>query len=481
MLPKGPTTEPHALEAENQVLGSILLDPSLIDKLEKSLKPSQFHDDNCRLVYQSMLELNRRGIEITPVAVRTYNKDCTEKIYELVDSTATSSGLEHYISIIEGRALQRNLMSFGQQMAEMAAVTDDPHEMQRVAVEALAKMNGQLSGGDRRIIQSSNLMSALWEKDVKQPAAIVGNGVIREGSFVLLYGRPGMGKTWLAAQLALAVASGKPWLGMPTEQRRVALVEMELTDYYLKERIIQLTATMDPEERQMTLGNIEYLAKPDFKGVIDLMDRSARDGLITWIMEHKIGVLILDAMSRMHFARENDAQEMGQVLANIEYIRDHTGCSIVAIHHEPKESGKEEKVSDLDAARGSSRFQSDPQTMMRLKLFQGRIVLAFPKMNLGPEMGDIYLERDATGGFVVIPPPKDPAVMRSLNAAKVEAALLEAGPSGTTAPALAERLGMTAKPVKRHLDQVGVRVGKKYFHQSFVDVQQTLPQAEEEA
>jgi len=450
------------------------------------------------MLYETLIDIVDSGLPLQDEII--YDRLNQTKIFDQIGGSARVTMLRRldtepeeattHARIIADRALQREIMVVGNKLNREGA-TADPHELIHETLETMARMNGKIGNvGDLRILQSSVTGEQLVATDIRRPESIVGDGVVTENSFFLLYGRPGLGKTWLMLQLAISVALGKDWLGLPTRKSRVGIIEMEMHTYYLKERLEALLLHFPNEDdRREALKNIDIICRPNYSGIIDLSQDSTRNGITSWIRDRGIELALMDALSRLHYARETDAQEMGKVLGNIEQIRDETRVGIGSLHHEPKgpSEGKKE-LSDIDAARGSSRLQSDPHTMMRLKVVRQRLCLVFPKMNLGPEVEPIWLEKMDTGGVKLCEAPADMVAVAEQNRERIRFHL-EKCDYNTTIDALAEAVSMSTRTVRRHLKAMGLSVTRDGLVQSLfppgdsspIPKQERAPRSEEGA
>jgi hypothetical protein len=284
----------------------------------------------------------------------------------------------------------------------------------------------------------------LLDERIERPRSLLGDGVLTAGGFAVLYGAPGLGKTWLALGLARALVRGEPWLGLPTDPAgsRVGVVQLELPMWHMQQRLKALGIGEHPRDE-----NLFVVARPRFAGVVDLFNDPAEiDRLRRWIAARRLDALILDALSRCHTANENDAQEMGRVLSQLDRLRHETGCAIESIHHERKVQANG-TASDLDALRGTSRFQSDPTLLVRVKPAGNLRCVTFAKVSFGPEPQDIYLGASESGAPVVVPAP---SAVKDANRERVRAAVVAAGRPISCAE-VSELCGLGQSAARDHL------------------------------
>lgn len=168
----------------------------------------------------------------------------------------------------------------------------------------------------------------------------------------ILIGSGGVGKSWLALQLALAVASSgsADLLSMSAlAGGRVLYVGLEDTKGILLHRLRALGLRLSQDQHERVR---ESLHTKSLTGrLIDLIDSRCRDALT----KHAEGMrlLIIDTLSRAHQADENSNGDMARLLNALERICARAGCAVLLVHHMRK-GGAGETGPAQHAARGAS-------------------------------------------------------------------------------------------------------------------------------
>lgn len=246
-------------------------------------------------------------------------------------------------------------------------------------------------------------LSDLLHHPPPAPPSLVGSGLLFPGSFMLLAGQPGYGKSWVALDLALAATLGQPWLDHPAltipRPLRVGLVSMEMPAHFLAQRF---TALLDQRgilhPAQLTTPGPWLMPIPPGSHV--RLDADGPATLRQFIDEHQLELLLLDPFSRFHLSDENDAEAIGTILGEIDTLRTTTDCAIVLVHHSRKPGPQARGDDELFAVRGSSRLLSDPQTIFLLTKIKQQPTLKLVKSNFAPPLDPIPLNRLDHGGFV---------------------------------------------------------------------------------
>lgn len=375
--------------------------------------PDIFNDPACKLIASVMHE----GV----VA-------CLDKAGEChVVADIFDAGCGPFDSIITAKKLAKEWRQ-RQAQQELLGISDtiadgrDPVSALREVAEKLARQNTEGS----RIDHAKQEIDNLLEYDIPVPPSVLGNRLLEEGGFGVLYGKPGMRKSWLALQLLHSVRHGTEWLGIPTSPVPCAFISLELGSFDLQDRLRKICYGSNGSGLPTFL-----VARPSLVGAIDLLDLTHALDLESFIRSNHLKLLVIDPLSRAHSADENDAQDFSKVLGTIDSIRHATGCAILLVHHERKSQGDKD-IDDMDALRGSSRLQSDPTLLMRLLEYHGVLSLRFPKVNLGMAPDEIFLRKTAEGPLVTCPKPKDSATRADENRAMLLAFLDSKGDQGAS-------------------------------------------------
>jgi hypothetical protein len=188
--------------------------------------------------------------------------------------------------------------------------------------------------------------------ETPQPVAWLVEKILPENSLVLVYGAPGVGKSMVVMDMAVAVAAGTPWLpsqvegktsfpGYATQQAGILWIDLDQGSEILLERIGAMRRGIGG---RMAKIDVRYPPKG-----LDLSDTGHLDDLVLRIRMSGSRLVVIDTFGRLiGDIDENDAQ-VDRILAGLRQVVQETGVTIILIHHSNK--GNENGVA---RARGST-------------------------------------------------------------------------------------------------------------------------------
>jgi hypothetical protein len=160
------------------------------------------------------------------------------------------------------------------------------------------------------------------KQDIPPPSWIV-EKFIPDESITIISALPGQFKTWLAFDIAIQVALGKPLFDQfETKQTKVLIIDEESGPGRLRKRLQMLGATDDTP--------IAVASYTGFK----LTEESA-NWLIAYCKAQDIGLIVFDSLTRLHNADENTAKEMSVVMGDFKRLAQ-AGLAVLLIHHNRK-------------------------------------------------------------------------------------------------------------------------------------------------
>jgi replicative DNA helicase len=162
----------------------------------------------------------------------------------------------------------------------------------------------------------------------------------------LIAGNPGVGKTWLALDMLIAVASGQLCLRKyPVKQAPVLLMEEEASELNLSRRLHSMARARGLKDTDLT--NLFLVTRQFAK-----MPRDTKE-LYHFIVSEGISLVVFDSLRRFHSADENSSSEMQAVLDSFGTLNAMSGASIILIHHLSKANEMHSKPL-FERLRGSS-------------------------------------------------------------------------------------------------------------------------------
>jgi replicative DNA helicase len=243
------TSLPHSEESERAVLAGVLLDPAVFPTISGRLLPEDFYSDKNRSVYAAMLQLQSAESAIDMRTVQAQLEQ--EKRLEVVGGVAYLASLDldlpdlgrldSYIEIVKERSVRRQLI------AACSEITRDCLDGGLVAQEALGRAEQHILGlGEEAIQRGFVAVGQIFRETIEDLEERPASGMIgvpsgftdfdamtrglNPANLIIVAGRPGMGKTSLALNIAQHVAI--------RENQAVGIFSLEMSQQELALRII---------------------------------------------------------------------------------------------------------------------------------------------------------------------------------------------------------------------------------------------------
>lgn len=264
-MPEGTGEElrpiPKNKEAEQVVLGCALLEPAqTLPMLVGLLKPEHFYFPAHQEIYRAILSLYERGKLPDMITVANHLEEVGRLdrvggrtyLAELVSRVPTVAALEHYAEIVRTKALRRALIQGGGRIMELGYREDLPLDQVLDRAEGVIFEIAQSETSRDYVLLKDILyehLEALEEihKDPKrQPVSAISTGFaefdaytggFHPAEFIVIAGRPGMGKTSFALSLVRNVAV--------QQRRKVGFFSLEMTKEQVLERLLCAEAQVD--------------------------------------------------------------------------------------------------------------------------------------------------------------------------------------------------------------------------------------------
>ena len=253
---------PYSAQAEQAVVGSILIDPSCVPAVMEKLRADEFYGKLNRDIYETVYHMFAYGITVDPVTVlnqmRTrgvYQDNCEQYLAEVMRMTPTAANVLEYAAIVRDRALLRRL---GEAADEINSMVYEGSGEADAALEAAerkiyALRQGRNVGGlvpVSSVVQTVfDQMSEAADSGKKFPGISTGLSDLdrmilglNKSELILIAARPGMGKTSIALNMALYAGLN---LG-----KTVAIFSLEMSREQLVSRLLSRAALIPSQNLQ---------------------------------------------------------------------------------------------------------------------------------------------------------------------------------------------------------------------------------------
>ena len=391
---------PHSIEAEQSVLGGLLLDNAAWDRIGDLVTDGDFYRDEHRRIYRQIRSLLEKGKPADVVTVAEALDAAGESEHtgglaylgELANNTPSAANIRRYAEIVRERAILRQLVAAADEIAGNA-LNPLGRDAKTLLDEAEAKVFEIAEKGARvsdGFVHINPLLTQVVERiqelhDRDNPSDITGvptgfldldqkTSGLQAGDLIVVAGRPSMGKTAFALNIAENVALHA---GLP-----VGVFSMEMGGTQLAMRMMASIGRLDSHRVRtgrlndeewsnlsMALGKLHeapiYIDETGGLNPVDLRARARR----LHRQCGKLGLIVIDYIQLMSSARQNEnrATEVSEISRSIKSLAKELQVPIIALSQLSRKveerNDKRPMMSDL---RESGAIEQDADVIMML-------------------------------------------------------------------------------------------------------------------
>ena len=335
---------PNSLEAEQSVVGSMIMDKQAIITAGEMLVADDFYHNQYGVMFQTMVDMNNEGrpVDIVTLQERLKEKNVSAEVYslefirDLLAAVPTSANIRQYAGIVKDKSILRNIIRVNDSIAnDCYAGTQKTEDIladteKKIFDLVKNKGNQEYKPIDKVVLEALDKISSA----AKNRGAVTGvptgfkdlDGYLsglQPSDFVLVAARPSMGKTAFVLNVAENVAIKQ---GITT-----AIFSLEMSNVQLVNRMLSLESTVDADK--LRKGRLD---SSDWGKLIEGADSIAKSHLI---IDDTPGISISELRSKCRkYKMEND---LGLVI--IDYLQLMSGSG-------RRSDNRQQEISDISRA-----------------------------------------------------------------------------------------------------------------------------------
>ena len=197
-------------------------------------------------------------------------------------------------------------------------------------------------------------LSSVWGKQIHLTPPLIDN-VLRQGHKMMLSGTSKAGKTFALMQLAVAVATGRPWFGFSCRKGKPLYINLELDEMSCIARFKKIGAAL-----KLKTEDVENIIIWNLRGYAVAFEKIAPK-IAELVKTYALDLVIIDPIYKVFSGSEND-QETVAVFCNSMDLIAQAGASVVYCHHHSK--GIQGNKDPMDRASGSGVFARDADALL---------------------------------------------------------------------------------------------------------------------
>ncbi len=394
-------TPPHSIEAEQMILGGLLLGEDAYVHIAGFLFEAHFYRKEHQIIYHHIMKLtasnrNVDAITLTDSLALTNELDYVggiDYINSLVEATASSSNIMSYAEIVRERYILRELIKASNEISENA-YSPGGRDIELILDESEQRIFQikDLNMANKQFTDFRELLNRVIERTIQMSERKDKNGItgiathfteldkytsgLQPGELIIVAGRPGMGKTSFALNLGENIAL--------KNKLPVVIFTLEMTGEQLAQRLLSSTAMVDQssiKRGDLTYEEMDklYLAMDGLRNApifiaetpgINVLDLRARSRRIH-DKEGKLGLIIIDYVQIMSGLggnkNTNRAQEIADISRSLKALALELNVPIVLLSQLNREvESRQDKRPNIADLRESGALEQDADIILLL-------------------------------------------------------------------------------------------------------------------
>ena len=383
---------PHSIEAEQSVIGSMIMDKDAIVTVSEILIAEDFYQNQYGVLFDAMVELFNEGKPVDLVTLQNRLKEkelppelsSLEFIRDLVAAVPTSTNAKYYANIVKEKAILRKLIKVTEGIANECYLSKEPVEViledteKRVFDIVQNRSSSDFVSIDKIVLQSLESIEAASKSKGSVTGVATGfydldyrTAGLQPSDLILVAARPSMGKTAFVLNIAEYVAV--------KSHVCTAIFSLEMSKDQLVKRMLAMNSRVDSQairsgelkdedwgklvESVKTIGNSKLIID-DTPGI---SIAELRSKCRKFKLEHNLGLVIIDYLQLMTGNRKSESrqQEVSEISRSLKALAREINAPIIALSQLSRaveqRPDKRPMLSDL---RESGAIEQDADVVM---------------------------------------------------------------------------------------------------------------------
>lgn len=356
---------PQAIEAEQSVLGALMLAPQAIDRIE-FLKAEHFYRAEHRKIFETIIGMIDRNRQVDALTVGDAIGQDVERSYlaGLANATPSIGNIGAYARLVKERWMLRQVQAIATEAASEAyAAGADARTIAEAAESAFLAILDESKGGEeigfdeavKRAVDAREAPAkAVISTGLDNLDRMLSGGGMKAGQLIVIAGRPSMGKSALAFQIAESVAANQT----------VAAYTLEMEAQELADRSITYHAHLTDKD-QAALYCMDLKMRVDGSPAIGLSTIRLRCRRIK--RKRGLALIVVDYLQLMDSKGENREQEISKLSRGLKALAKELSAPVIAVAQlnrgVEQRNDKRPMMSDL---RESGAIEQDADVVLML-------------------------------------------------------------------------------------------------------------------